>query len=150
MKSITLRVKDIMTTPVITIRKGTTVSKAASIMSKHHVGGLVVVDEKERPIGMLTERDLVRKIVATYKDPRTTRVEEIMSSPLVAGNPEMTLEEAAKLMIKMNVKRLPIIREEELVGILTFTDIIRTYPDLVESLKIEKKIPRRFRKLIRF
>lgn len=147
-----IRIRDIMTFPVITIRKNAKVSEAASAMCAHNIGSIVVVDREEKPVGIVTERDMLRKVVVTCKNPKAVDVTQIMSSPLVTGNPDMDLENAAKLMIKNEIKRLPIVEEGRLAGIATFTDLIRSQPQIVAALERSigiDKLPRRFKKLMR-
>lgn len=116
-------VHDIMTRPVITADADLDVLSAAKIMGSANVGSLIVVS-KEEPIGILTERDLVKKIVAQAVDPRGVKAAEIMNSPLVTIDPQASLREAAVLMLKAGVKRLPVISNGRLVGIITDTDLV--------------------------
>ena len=141
-----------MTSPVITMRSNAKVSEAASAMCAHNIGSLVVVDRNEKPIGIITERDMIRKVVVTSKNPKSIDVTQIMSSPLVTGNPKMGLEDSAQLMINKQIKRLPIIDQGKIVGIVTFTDLIRAQPQIVSTLEKSigiDKMPRRFKKLMR-
>ena len=147
-----ISIKDIMTSPVITMRSNAKVSEAASAMCAHNIGSLVVVDRNEKPIGIITERDMIRKVVVTSKNPKSVDVIQIMSSPLVMGNPNMDLEDSAKLMINKEIKRLPIVDQGKIVGIVTFTDLIRAQPQIVSTLERSigiDKMPRRFKKLMR-
>lgn len=116
-------VRDIMTRPVITAESDLDVLSAARKMGSANVGCLIIVYGKE-PKGILTERDLVKKIVARAADPRTVKVGEVMSSPLVTIAPEASLRDAAALMLKSGVKRLPVISNGKLVGIITDTDLV--------------------------
>ncbi|MCW4037888.1 MAG: CBS domain-containing protein [Candidatus Bathyarchaeota archaeon] len=147
-----ISIKDIMTFPVITMRSNAKVSEAASAMCAHNIGSLVVVDRNEKPIGIITERDMIRKVVVTSKNPKSVDVTQIMSSPLVTGDPNMDLEDSAKLMINKEIKRLPIIDQGKIVGIVTFTDLIRAQPQIVSTLERSigiDRMPRRFKKLMR-
>ena len=101
-------VRDIMTRPVITADSELDVLAAAMKMGSANVGCLIVVSG-QRPIGILTERDLVKKVVATAADPRVLTVGEVMSSPMVSISPEASLREAAMKMLRSGVKRLPVI-----------------------------------------
>ena len=116
-------VRDIMTRPVIIASADVDIHSAAKIMSKANVGSLVIVSGA-KPIGILTERDLVKRIVAQAVDPKTVKVEEIMSTPLATISPEASSRDAAAIMIKSGVKRLPVISDEKLVGIITDTDLV--------------------------
>jgi CBS domain-containing protein len=147
-----ISIRDIMTSPVITMRRNAKVSEAASAMCAHNIGSLVVVDRREKPIGIVTERDMLRKIVVTSKNPKSIDITQIMSTPLIMGNPDQDLEDSAKLMINKKIKRLPIVEEGKLVGIVTFTDLIRAQPQIVSALEKSigiDKMPRRFQKLMR-
>ena len=147
-----VKIREIMTSPVITIRKNAKVSEAASAMCAHNIGSIIVVDSEEKPVGIITERDMIRKVVVTCKNPKAVDVTQIMSSPLVTGNPDMDLENVAKLMIKKEIKRLPIVEQGKLTGIATFTDLIRSQPQIVAILERSigiDTLPRRFKKLMR-
>ncbi len=117
-------VRDVMTKPVVTVESQVNVVKAASKMVSINVGCLIVVRD-DQPIGIMTERDLVGKIVAKAADPKNINVGGVMSSPLITISPDVSLSEAATLMLKSGVKRLPVISEEKgLVGIITDTDLV--------------------------
>ena len=116
-------VRDVMTRPVITADADIDVLTAAKRMALANVGCLIVISG-EKPIGILTERDLVKKIVAKAADPQAVNVGEVMSSPLVTISPEASLRDAASLMLKSGVKRLPVTSNERLEGIITDTDLV--------------------------
>lgn len=117
------KVKDVMTKSVKTISGDATMSEAAKLMKKNRIGCLVVV-EGEKPIGIVTERDLAYKILAEDKDARTT-VSEVMSKNLKTISGDATLRDAAKLMAAHLIRRLPVVEKGELVGIITIEDIMR-------------------------
>jgi CBS domain-containing protein len=116
-------VRDIMTRPVITADANTDVLTAAGRMGSANVGCLIIT-LNNRPVGILTERDLVKKIVSKAVDPKTAKVGDVMSSPLVTITSEASLRDAAALMLKSGVKRLPVTSNEKLVGIITDTDLV--------------------------
>jgi len=116
-------VRDIMTRPVITADVDLDILSAAKRMGSANVGCLIVVSGN-KPTGILTERDLVKKIIAQAVDPRNVKVGEIMSSPVVAIEPDASLRDAAALMLQSGVKRLPVISNGKLVGIITDTDLV--------------------------
>ncbi len=130
----TLRVWEIMTKAVKTVGVDANVREVVQKMNKFKIGSIVVVEGK-RPVGILTERDILQKIVAPCLDPATVGVKEIMSSPLVTVNSDISIEDAAKLMAKKKIKTLPIVEDDELVGIVTSMDLIRAAPKLVELLE---------------
>ena len=144
-----LRLKDVMHSPVLTIEADKAVHEAAHIMSVNNVGCLIVTTEG-KPVGIVTERDILKKIVAPCRDPEAVKVSEIMSKPLITGEPDMDILYAARLMVRRNVKRLPVMDNGKLVGIVTLTDLIRAYPEIIEALEIAvSELPRRFRKWFR-
>lgn len=147
-----LKIQDIMTYPVITQSINSTVSEAASTMCAHNIGSLIIVDSQEKPVGIVTERDMLRKIIMTNRNPTATDIEQIMSRPIITGHPKMDLEEAAKLMITKEIKRLLIIESGKLVGMVTLTDIVGSHPQIVSTLERSLSIdnlPKRLRKQLR-
>ena len=113
-----------MVKEIITVRPTTKIKDAVELMNKNEIGCLVVT-RKDKPVGIMTERDILKKIVCGSKNPEQTRVSEIMSRPLVVGRGDMDWLEAVKLMLDRNIKKLPILDGERLVGLLTLTDIAR-------------------------
>jgi len=116
-------VKDLMTKQVITIDLNKTVFDAAVLMSEKEIACLVVMDDKT-PIGIVTERDFVRKVVSK-KIPLNDKISEIMSKPLITIDPDSSLRDAARLMINNKIRRLPVVKENKLVGILVASDFAR-------------------------
>jgi CBS domain-containing protein len=95
----------------------------------------LVVTRKGKPVGIMTERDVLKKIVCGCKNPEQTRVSEIMSKPLIVGRVDMDWLEAVKLMLDRNIKKLPILDDERLVGLVTLTDIARMR--MLQALEID-------------
>lgn len=120
-----LLVKDVMTKNVITIESSMPAKKAAELMEKYDIGCLIVIEEG-KPIGIITERDMLKRVLLQFRDPRITRVSDIMSTPLIASNSETELREALKLMNERRIKKLPIVEGGNLTGLLTITDIVRS------------------------
>jgi len=147
-----LKIRDVMTFPVITQSINSTVSEAASTMCAHNIGSLIIIDSHEKPVGIVTERDMLRKVIMTNRNPIATDIEQIMSHPIITGNPKMDLEDATKLMIKEDIKRLPIIESGKLVGMVTLTDIVGSHPQIISTLEQSISIdnlPKRFKKRLR-
>jgi len=117
------KVKDVMTEKVITIESNKTVSEAAALMAENDVANLIVMDTNI-PIGIVTERDFVRRVMAKNK-PSKTKISEIMSTPLRVIDPDAPLKEAARRMVRKRIRRLPVIQDNKLVGIITTTDFAR-------------------------
>lgn len=129
-----LMVRDVMTKAVKTVRVDDSVMEAVQKMNKFRISSVVVMDGK-RPVGILTERDILERIVEHCIDPRVIKVRESMSSPIVTIRPHMSIEEAAGLMAQKKIKKLPVIADDKLVGIVTSMDIMRAAPKLVNLLE---------------
>ncbi|MCP8322615.1 MAG: CBS domain-containing protein [Candidatus Methylarchaceae archaeon HK02M2] len=126
-----LMVRDVMTKNVKTVGIYENVREAVQKMNKFNIGSVVVVDtERRRPIGIVTERDILR-MVELHSEPKLFEIKKIMSTPLVTINPNTDIEDAAKLMTKKRIKRLPVIENDRLVGIITSSDIMKASPKLV-------------------
>ena len=127
-------VKDVMVKEVITVNPDTKIRDAVELMNKNEIGCLVVT-RKGKPVGIMTERDVLKKIVCQSRNPEQTRVSEIMSKPLIVGRVDMDWREAANLMLDHDIKKLPILDGEKLVGLVTLTDIARIR--VLEALEID-------------
>lgn len=131
-----LKLEDVMVENVITVGERATVKKAVELMNKHDIGCLIVM-KKEKPAGIVTERDMLKRVLLEPKDPEKIKVSEIMSKPLVVGKPQMGIEDAVKLMFRRNIKKLPVTDNDHLVGLVTLTDLVRSR----EIIKMLKKLP---------
>jgi len=145
-----LKVEDVMVEDVITVEEDITVRRAVSLMNKYEIGCLIVT-KRGKPIGIVTERDMLTRVLAESRSPEGTRIQEIMSMPLIVARPEMDLEEAARLMFKMKVKKLPVVSNNKLVGLVTLTDIARFQPQVIKILRKIQAIeatPKRMKKVV--
>ena len=118
------QVRDLMTENPTTCEPSTTAVEAARVMASEDVGPVPVV-EGGRVVGIVTDRDLVVRILAEGKDPSSTTIGEIASSDLVTVQPDSELEEAERLMADSQVRRLPVVEGDRLVGIVAQADIAR-------------------------
>lgn len=130
---------------VISIDLEASVKDAANLMAQKGIGSLVVTKER-KPVGIITERDLLSRVMATGKNAEATMVKAIMSKPLICGNPEMNADEAARFMANKKIKKLPIVEDGQLIGMMTLTDLCTVQPDLSKVIEEETrgKIPKRF------
>jgi CBS domain-containing protein len=126
-------VHDAMTSNVITADPKTTVANAAVLMSRFKIGCLVIKGETG-PIGIITESDIIEKVVAKNLMASEIKIEQVMTKDLIFVDPGSELNQAARLMAKNSIRRLPVINNEHLVGILTSTDVLRVSPELTELL----------------
>ena len=124
-------VVEIMTESPVTIRADETAEVAAGLMRDKEIGSLIVL-EAGKPMGIVTERDLVTKIAAADKLPSRILVRDIMTSPVVAVHPHEEVAEAARVMSQRKIRRLPVVQDGKLVGIITENDILRIWPQLIE------------------
>ncbi|MGQ9460879.1 MAG: CBS domain-containing protein [Candidatus Bathyarchaeaceae archaeon] len=129
-----LNVEDVMVEEVVTVEADATVQEAVDLMNKHEIGCLIVV-LKGKPVGIITERDMLKRVLAKSIDPEKTKVSEIMSVPLIVGRPGMEIEDAVRLMFKTKIKKLPVVQKGRLVGLITLTDITRFQPHMIRILK---------------
>jgi signal-transduction protein with cAMP-binding, CBS, and nucleotidyltransferase domain len=147
---VTLRVEDIMVKEVVKIDADVTIKEAAGVMNKFEIGCLIAVGNGKAQ-GILTERDLLKRVVAEGKDASKLRVRDVMTSPLVVAEPKMDLGEAVKLMFQMKIKKLPVVEGKRLVGLVSLTDIARFQPQmmvLVKQLAAKSTTPKSMRKVI--
>ena len=122
-------VKEVMVKDVITIDRNKTVLDACNIYKDYRIGCLVVTD-KGSCIGIVTERDLIERTICLHRDPEKTEVGDIISSDIKTVHALETLEKAIKIMRENNIKKLPVVQNNEIVGIITVTDISQARPDL--------------------
>ena len=122
-------VKEIMNRDVIGIDPDDTAEVAAQRMKHYDVGNLVVINNK-KAIGIVTEEDLVRKLVSKNLLPEKVKIGDIMTSPLITVSPNTSLTSAMRIMLKNNIRRLPIVEDRKLVGIITNKDILSVSPEL--------------------
>ena len=121
-----MRILDCCSEDVVVARPAEKLERAARRMVERGVGALVVVDALNHPLGILTDRDLMRHVAAAGRDPGRTRVEEVMSGPAVWIRETASVEEALAEMARLRVRRLPVIdAAERLAGIFTLDDALR-------------------------
>jgi CBS domain-containing protein len=125
-------VKDIMSKGVVTISEEVTMAEAAKIMGEKHIGSLVV-EGRETPWGIVTERDLLSRFLGTDGKIVPVRVKECMSTPLITVPPEITIKEAAKTMMTKK-GRLVVFKDEKLIGIVTTSDLVKVLPECPETI----------------
>ena len=126
-------VKDAMTSSVITVNPENSVADAAFLMNQNEVGCLIVKSNSE-PEGIITESDIINKVVACDIKGSKITVEEVMTKNLIKIDPGRELNEAARFMSKMNIRRLAVVEDGSLTGILTAKDIMTVSPELTEIL----------------
>jgi CBS domain-containing protein len=134
-------VRHVMNRKVVTAKLNTTLREAAAVMSKLNIGSLIIVED-EKISGIITSTDIL-KAIANGKDAETTLVEEVMSKPVIVIDPDKKVEEAVNIMLEHKIKKLPVVEEDKLIGIITASDIIAIEPKLIENIAslISLKLP---------
>lgn len=118
-----VKVGDIAKKKLITIEEGATVASATKVMAEKNIGSIVITHERT-PVGIVTERDLVRKILAAGLNPTTTKVNEIMTPHPIAIEEDRTLSEAIDLMTRKSIRRMLVTKNGEITSIFTQRDIL--------------------------
>ena len=127
-------VRDVMTKEPRVVRRDTNVQEVVATMNKYDISSIIVVEEK-RPIGIVTHKDIISKLVQARIPPDAVTAREIMTSPIIAINEDASVEEAARLMSKKRIKKLIVTRNNnELAGIITSSDLVREAPKMTELL----------------
>lgn len=136
----TLIVREAMSSPVIMVSENDSTANAARVMKKHGIGAIFIHRGESQPVGIVTERDLVYRVIAEGGSPDEIKVKDVMSSPLVTVDPEASLEEAMALMGANNVRRLGVVYRESLEGVISDKDIINIMPTIIEIVRERSKI----------
>jgi CBS domain-containing protein len=133
--------KDVMNKNVTVVGPDISLKEAARVMYEKHIGSLIITED-EKIVGILTQTDVL-KAIALEKDLETTLVEEVMNKKVATIDYEKSVEDAVNLMIEQRIKRLPVIKEGKLVGIITASDIITVEPKLITGIAslLSMKIP---------
>jgi CBS domain-containing protein len=131
-----LPVKEVMTRDVCTARKNESLLNASRKMIEFGVGSIIIVEDG-KPIGIVTERDILEKVVSRNRIPSKVTLEDIMSSPLITIKPTTSLRNAAEMMRRRGIRRLPVVDDKgKLVGIITDNDILSVAIDLGEFAEL--------------
>jgi CBS domain-containing protein len=117
------RIRDVMTPDPKTLSASATVHEAAETMRTHDIGDVIASDDKGGIAGLVTDRDIVVRVVAEGRDPRVTLIEEIVSRDLTAVSPDDPVERAVELMRERAVRRLPVVKRGKIVGIVSIGDL---------------------------
>ncbi len=116
--------KDVMKTEVVTVSPSAPITEAALSMREEDIGALVVVDDEGRPVGIITDRDIVVSVIANSKNPLEILVEEVMTKKLIVVQEDASIFEILKILAKNNIRRVPVMRRGKLVGIVSVDDLI--------------------------
>jgi len=133
-------VKDVMNSPVITADDNETANNIAVTMDKAKLGAVIITNNEGKPIGIITERDLVVRVIAKNKKPDEIRAKEIMTTPLITIDPETTISDAAREMNRKNIRRLGVFYKGNLTGIVSNKDLLGVMPELMEITQEHTRI----------
>lgn len=122
-----MQIKDLMNPSVVTIEPTSSAALAARLISRHNIGVLPVCGADGRLRGVVTDRDIVLRCIAAEEDPAQTMVRDIMTRSCTAVSPHADCRQAARLMSKQQVRRLPVVEEGRLVGMLSLADLARSH-----------------------
>jgi CBS domain-containing protein len=141
------RTRDYYKTDVATAALDATVVELVELMAQLAIGCVVIVDAAERPVGIVTDRDVTCRVIAKRADPETTTAGAIMSKPLATASPTDPIEVVVERMRAAGVRRLPVVRDDQLTGLVAFDDLLvefaRELDELAESAHREVETSRR-------
>jgi signal-transduction protein with cAMP-binding, CBS, and nucleotidyltransferase domain len=135
-----VKVEDVMSSPVITIQATDTVLAASKLMKKNEIGCVVIVDKSAKPLGLMTERDVVRRVAAMDSLPSKVKADKCMTKPLATIDPSSNVTEAAKKMRELKVRRLVVVQGGKVKGIITSNDIVDITPALIGVMAEKSQI----------
>jgi len=133
-----IKVTEIMHNAV-TIDMTASVSEAATIMREKGMGSIIAVSDG-KPVGMLTDRDIVSKVVAEGKNPESTTIQDAMTTPFIYCNTNVTIDQVAKKFGELQIRRMPVMKGFELVGMVSEKDVLRSFPELFEVSRAMKDL----------
>jgi len=127
-----VKAKEVMSSPVITVEESESSAKVSELMVKHNIGSIIVVNRKKNPVGIITERDIVKRVASKNLVPSKVKASEIMSRPLMTIESATEITDAMKKMKASRVERLGVIENGKLAGIVSDSDILRITPALID------------------
>ena len=151
-----MKASEIMSKKVITVKRDTTIEDIAHILTDNNISGVPVVDDENRVVGMVTEKDLLYKDIEPHFPPVieilggliflkgvkkyneelrklvATKAEDIMTKDIITADEDMTVKRIAELMIEKEVNRLPVLKDDKLTGIISRADIVKSMSEMYE------------------
>lgn len=119
-----MKVKDCMCGEVYCVKPETTINEVAKLMEKNHIGCVPVCDNENSIVGMITDRDITLRTVACDKDAKTTKASDIMTCNVCTCNENDTITDAERKMAEYQIRRIPVVDNNKVIGILTFGDLV--------------------------
>lgn len=133
-------VKDAMSSPVVTTTEDTPTNIIAKLMAENNLGCVIVTNKNGKPLGIITERDLVVRVLTKNLQPAAVKAKDIMTAPLATIEPEATISDAARRMSRLDIRRLGVIYKGDLVGVISSKDILGVMPELIEIIQEKSRI----------
>jgi len=133
-----ITVEDAMTKKLITAGKDEKITDIAKKMKENDIGSMIITEE-DKLIGLITSEDLIKRVIIQKKDPDNTTAGEVMTKNLLTASPDEELSEAIETMITNGIKRLPVVDNGNVVGILTDGDVMRISPKLIENFILNEE-----------
>ena len=131
-----MKIQDIMTKPVISIQSTESVAVAARTLTQYNIGILPVCDGRGNLRGLVTDRDLVTRCIALGKPPKQTMVREVMTARITTAQPDMDAAVAAHLMGRQQVRRLPVLEQGKLCGIVSLGDLAKWEDSAIDAADV--------------
>ena len=128
-----LKVREVMVTNLVTIEPNALIFEVAKLMRDKKVGSVIII-KKRKVLGIVTERDLVRRVLAENRDPKTIKIRDVMSTPVFSISPEEDVVNAAHIMRQRGIRRIVVMTGDELVGVITTNDLARNMKRHIEEL----------------
>ena len=129
----TLLVRDVMTKDVKVVGPDFSVHKVVAAMNKYNIGSIIVVQD-DKPVGVISERDILRMVVEPCLSPETITARQIMTSLVITICESASVDEVVKLMADKRVRKIPVMKKDKIVGIITYTDILSTVLSMTSIL----------------
>ena len=135
-----IQVRDVMSSPVKTVTEHDSVETAAKLMKTHNLASIIVTDDHGNPVGIITEKDIINRIVAENLLPRDINAKHAMSYPVLTISPQNDIKEAAETMRTRDVRRLVVMDRSRMIGLIASNDIVAITPALIEIISEKTKI----------
>jgi CBS domain-containing protein len=133
-------VKDAMSSPVVTTTEDTPTNIIAKLMDENDLGCVIVTNKDGKPLGIITERDLVVRVLTKNLQPVAVKAKDIMTAPLATIDPDATISDVARRMSRLDIRRLGVIYKGDLVGVISSKDVLGVMPELIEIIQEKSRI----------
>ena len=133
-------VKDVMSSPVVTTDEEAPSNKIANIMAENNLGCIIVTNKDGKPLGIITQRDLVTRVMTKNLKPGELKAKDIMTEPLATIEPEATISDAARRMSRLDIRRLGVIYKGDLIGLISSKDVLSVMPELLETIQEKARL----------